>query len=108
MDYSIDIVQSLMGLVIAGLAWWMSTTWKDVRELAVKLAALELVLAKEYRTKAETDTIVAELNSKLAGMSSLELLTARMEVTLKESEKKLESIDSRLTFLVEEVIKNAK
>jgi hypothetical protein len=105
MNYDVNIVEVLLGLVIVGLSWWMQTLWKDHRETSIKLAALELMIAKEYRTKAEGDKIIEDIMRKLASVPQLEIMMATYEAGRISTDRRLAGIEDRLASLLEEVVK---
>jgi chromosome segregation ATPase len=106
-----DIIQVLFGLVIAGLSWWMTTTWRSVQELKNNLRGMELDIAKNYRTKEETDKIhdriFENLSAKLDKIGDLELAIAQNDVSRANMINQLNGIEKRLEIIYEE-LRNAK
>jgi hypothetical protein len=101
------LIQILTALVVTGLSWWMTTMWKESRELAIKLTALELLLVREYHTKEHADKLFDDVHKRLETVTSLEVLMAQSEVRRTNTDARLKSIDDRLDTLLKEVL-NAK
>lgn len=59
------IVQILLGVVVTGLGWFLSTLHRDVRDTDRRIAELALAVAREHATKAEVLAIKSEFRDAL-------------------------------------------
>lgn len=66
------IFNILIGLISAMLGWWLNTVWASVnelrradRELAEKVASIEVLVAGEYVTRDEFNNVMSQVFNKL-------------------------------------------
>lgn len=71
MDHQM-IFNILIGLISAMLGWWLNTVWASVnelrradRELAEKVASIEVLVAGEYVTRDEFNNVMSQVFNKL-------------------------------------------
>lgn len=61
-----------IGLISAMLGWWLNTVWSSLKELqaadrdlAEKVASIEVLVAGQYVTREEFNTVLGQVFSKL-------------------------------------------
>lgn len=71
MDHQ-TIYNILIGLISAMLGWWLNNVWASLkelqaadRELAEKVASIEVLVAGQYVTREEFNTVLSQVFAKL-------------------------------------------
>jgi hypothetical protein len=71
MDHQ-TIYNILIGLISAMLGWWLNNVWMSInelrridKELADKVASIEVLVAGEYVTRDEFNNVMSQVFSKL-------------------------------------------
>lgn len=71
MDHQ-TIYNILIGLISAMLGWWLNSVWASLkelqaadRELAEKVASIEVLVAGQYVTREEFNSVLSQVFSKL-------------------------------------------
>jgi hypothetical protein len=71
MDHQ-TIYNVLIGLISAMLGWWLNNVWMSInelrridKELADKVASIEVLVAGEYVTRDEFNNVMSQVFSKL-------------------------------------------
>ena len=100
-----DAMQFLLSVIVAGLAWWMATTWKAVRELDKELTAVRLNLSSNYATAVENRGVTDRLFKQGDKIHSLELFLAQQYITREEANKHYDALNERLDEIYKEVKK---
>jgi len=59
------LISLLLGLVIAGVGWWVKNIWAMVISQQEQISKLNLELAKNYATRAEFQATVDKIFEKL-------------------------------------------
>ena len=67
-----DFINAVIGIVGAGLGWWMKTMWESLRELqradaqlVEKVSAIEVLVAGQYVRRDEVEKLFSAVFRKL-------------------------------------------
>jgi hypothetical protein len=59
------IINTIMGILLAGGGWFVNTLWGSIRTLQAQIVDLSVELAKEYVPRAELQRTFDNLDKKL-------------------------------------------
>lgn len=59
------VVETLLGIVIAGVAWFANVLWGELSKIKEKHGDLEVRLAQNYVPNNRFDTVLKEINDNI-------------------------------------------
>jgi cell division protein FtsB len=59
------VVTTLLGIVLAGVSWWVKNIWAMVTSQQEQITKLNIELAKNYATRSEFQATVDKIFDKL-------------------------------------------
>lgn len=64
------IITTLLGIVLAGVSWWVKNLWAMVVAQQVQITALQVELARGYMPRAELQDTLTRIFNKLDEIQS--------------------------------------